>query len=252
VGLRFCSLEKMVMRMSTPQNRSEIRPAEFDRYSRSYNEAVNSALPFLGMNVDFFTRVKMDYLVEVIETLGLGASDPEVLDVGCGIGNGHRLLADRMWRLTGIDVSQTCVERARERNPWVQYATYDGVKLPFAGKSFDVVFAVSVFHHVPLADRTALASEIRRILRPAGAFVLFEHNPRNPLTMRAVNNCEFDKSAILLDRRDSEALMATAGFQAIATRFILTVPAIGAVLRAVDRLLGTLPFGAQYYTIGRS
>jgi SAM-dependent methyltransferase len=204
------------------------------------------------MRVDFFTRVKMDYLVEIIEGMRPTASPAEVLDVGCGIGNGHPLLAGRIGRLTGIDVSRSCIERAREQNPWVDYTTCDGIDLPFGDKSFDVVFAVSVFHHVPLADRLALALEFRRILRPAGLFAIFEHNPRNPLTMRVVNNCEFDRDATLLDRRDSEALMASAGFRDIATRFILTVPAIGAALRALDRLFAALPVGAQYYTIGRA
>jgi ubiquinone/menaquinone biosynthesis C-methylase UbiE len=129
--------------------------------------------------------------------------------------------------------------------------TYDGIELPFGDRSFDVVFAVSVFHHVPLGDRSALAHEIHRVLRPAGAFVIFEHNPRNPVTMRVVNNCDFDRDAILLNRRDCETLMASAGFQEIVTRYILTVPAIGAALRAFDRLFSALPIGAQYYTTGR-
>jgi SAM-dependent methyltransferase len=238
--------------MSTPPNAPNVQPAEFDAYSRSYNEAVNSALAFTGMKVDFFTRVKMDYLVDIIERMRPAGGAADVLDIGCGVGNGHPLLADRIGRLTGIDVSQSCIERARERNPWVEYMTYDGIDLPFGDGRFDVVFAVSVFHHVPLADRPALALAIRRILRPAGVFAIFEHNPRNPLTMRVVNNCEFDKGAILLDRRDSEALMASAGFGDIATRFILTVPAIGPALRALDRLFAALPIGAQYYTIGRA
>jgi hypothetical protein len=96
-------------------------------------------------------------------------------------------------------------------------------------------------YNIALADRLALALEIRRILRPAGVFAIFEHNPRNPLTMRVVNNCEFDRDVTLLDRRDSEALMASAGFRDIATRFILTVPPVGAALRALDRMCAALP-----------
>src|SRR5262249_6111693 len=128
--------------VSTPTNTND-RSAEFDGYSRSYNDAINRALAFTGMKVDFFTRVKMDYLVEIIEGMRPTASAAEVLDVGCGIGNGHPLLAGRIGRLTGIDVSRSCIERAREQNPWVEYTTYDGIELPFGDKSFDVVFAVS-------------------------------------------------------------------------------------------------------------
>jgi SAM-dependent methyltransferase len=237
--------------MTPTPNAEKSGSSQFDAYSDTYNEAVNSALSFTGMKVDFFTRVKMNYLIDIIQCALPSADAANVLDVGCGVGNAHPLLVDRVGRLTGIDVSQRCIDRARQKNPSVQYATFEGINLPFDDESFDVVFAVCVFHHVPLADRSPLASEIRRVLRFGGLFVIFEHNPRSPLTTRVVNNCEFDQDAILLDRRTSELLMATSGFRNINTHFILTVPAQGRILRALDRLFAPLPIGAQYYTTGR-
>jgi SAM-dependent methyltransferase len=236
--------------MSKPKVGS--KPAEFDTYSRNYDETVNRALAFSGLRVDFFTRAKMDYLLDIIERLTPTAGSAEVLDVGCGVGNAHALLAGRVGRLAGVDVSPKCVDTARERNPWVEYASYNGVRLPYPDNSFDVAFAISVFHHVPIPERLPLAVEIRRILRPGGAFAMFEHNPLNPLTMRVVNNCEFDKDAVLLHRRDSEEILLGAGFRELATRFILTLPAAGATLRAIDQLFAKLPLGAQFYTLGRA
>jgi ubiquinone/menaquinone biosynthesis C-methylase UbiE len=237
--------------MTHKPNAEKSGSSQFDTYSDTYNEAVNGALAFTGMKVDFFTRVKMNYLINIIQCSLPSADAANVLDVGCGVGNGHPLLVDRVGRLTGIDVSHRCIDRARDTNPSVEYATFEGINLPFDNESFDVVFAVSVFHHVPVADRSTLAREIRRVLRSSGLFVIFEHNPRNPLTARVVNNCEFDRDAILLDRRTSESLMATSGFRNIKTHFILTVPAQGRILRALDRLFAPLPIGAQYYTTGR-
>jgi ubiquinone/menaquinone biosynthesis C-methylase UbiE len=238
--------------MAHPQNSESSRSSQFDAYDHSYNEAVNRALAFTGMKVDFFTRVKMDYLIDIIQCLLPGADAANVLDVGCGIGNGHPLIVDRVRHLTGVDVSQSCIDRARDKNPSVEYDNFDGVSLPYDDRSFDVVFAVSVFHHVPLAERLALGREIWRVLRTAGLFVIFEHNPRNPLTTRVVNNCEFDRDAILLDSPTCESLMASAGFRDVKTRFILTLPAKGRMLRALDRIFAGLPIGAQYYTIGRA
>jgi hypothetical protein len=108
-----------------------------------------------------------------------------------------------------------------------------------------------VFHHIPLAQRVVLATDVRRVLRPGGLFALFEHNPFNPLTRWAGNNCEFDKDAVLLRRRESEMLLEEAGFRDVDTQFILTVPAKGAVLHAVDQMFARLPIGAQYLTVGR-
>jgi SAM-dependent methyltransferase len=233
-------------------NLNKRHSSQFDTYSDSYNDVVNSALAFTGMKVDFFTTVKMNYLIDIVGRLLPNVHAANVLDVGCGVGNGHPLLAGRIRRLTGIDVSQRCIDRARERNPSVEYATFEGINLPFNNGNFDVVFAASVFHHVSLADRPALTCEIRRVLRTAGLFVIFEHNPRNPLTRRVVNSCEFDRDAILLDRTACESLMVNSGFYDVKTRFILTLPAGGRLLRTLDRIFSALPIGAQYYTIGRA
>lgn len=152
----------------------------------------------------------------------------------------------------GVDVSNACIVQAATKNPANEYKAYDGHNLPYADSTFDAASAVCVFHHVPIADRVDLAREIRRVLRPGGLFVVFEHNPLNPLTMHVVNSCEFDKNATLLRSREVETLLKKAGFRQIYTRFILTVPAKGSLLRKVDRLFARLPLGAQYYTVGRA
>jgi len=227
-------------------------PAEFDSYDRSYSEKVNRALAFTGMQVDFFARVKVDYLVELIGSLRPPAARAEVIDVGCGVANSHPLLASRIGRLTGVDVSQACIAKAAALNPQNEYRPYDGINLPFPDASFDAASAVCVFHHIPKAERVSLARDVRRVLRPSGLFAIFEHNPINPLTMHAVNKCEFDKDAILLRSHDAETLLDEAGFRDVDTRFILAVPARGRMLRAVDQLFSRLPIGAQYFTVGRA
>jgi ubiquinone/menaquinone biosynthesis C-methylase UbiE len=232
------------------QDGSKLTRSQFDAYSKSYDGEVNKALAFSGLNVDFFTRVKAEYLIELI-----GSTRPPaaagVLDLGCGIGNFHPLIASRVGKLAGVDVSASCIDEARDRNSGCEYNTFDGVNLPFGEQTFDVVFAVSVFHHVAVAQRLPLVSEVWRVLKGGGVFVIFEHNPLNPLTTYVVKNCEFDADAILLRRRDAEALLQQGNFSEIATRFILTVPAANKFLRTVDRCFSKLPFGAQYYTSGR-
>jgi SAM-dependent methyltransferase len=224
--------------------------AEFDAYDRTYDDEVNKALSFSGMKVDFFTRVKGNYLTDIIEKFCGPAADIELLDVGCGIGLLHPIIGGRLRRLAGVDISSKCIEIARLRNRQVEYDTFDGTRLPHPDASFDVAIAVCVFHHVPLSARMALTLEIRRVLRDRGLFVMFEHNPQNTLTMRVVNNCVFDKNAVLLNRQDAEELMIEGGFTNVRTRFILSIPAAGRVLRRLDRLFSRSALGAQYYTLG--
>jgi SAM-dependent methyltransferase len=225
--------------------------SEFDEYSRNYSDTVNHAIAFSGLKVDFFTRAKAEHLIELVDKLHPPAWSADVLDVGCGVGNIHPQLKNKVARVAGVDVSGACVGIAMERNPSVQYSTYDGLHLPYSDGSFDVVFAICVFHHVPISERAGLVDEIHRTLRAGGLFVIFEHNPLNPVTMHVVNRCEFDRDAILLRRHETEALMENAGFRDIRTRYILTVPALGRVRRIVDLIFSRLPIGAQYYTAGR-
>ena len=230
----------------------DIRTTEFDAYTANYNEEINKALNFSGLDIDFFARVKNDYLVDILNARQGGAAKAELIDVGCGVANAHKQLTGRVGRLAGIDVSAASIAVARQRNSGIHYEVFDGTHLPFADRSFDAAFAINVFHHVPVAQRPALVGDVRRVLRPGGLFAIFEHNPFNPVTRRIVNTCEFDKDAVLLKRRDSEALLNASGFGDVSTRYIFSVPAAGPLLRKVDRLFSLLPFGAQYYTVGNN
>ena len=197
--------------------------AEFNKYHDRYNQLVSDAISFSGLKVDFFTRVKTHYLLQVI-TDRFGTCDHvSALDVGCGIGNTLALLVGKLERLAGVDVSETCIEVARRNAPGADCTAYDGVHVPHENSSFDVVFSICVFHHVPVADRLPLAREIKRVLKPGGIFMIFEHNPRNRITTHIVNTCEFDRNAILLRSLEAEALMLAAGFDNVLSRFILTV-----------------------------
>jgi SAM-dependent methyltransferase len=231
---------------------TEAPAAEFDGYDQSYTQTVNQALAFSGLSIDFFTRVKVEYFVGLIGSLRPPADRADVIDIGCGIGTSHPLLAGRVRTLVGVDVSGPCIAQAIQLNPHNEYKVFDGRAVPYADRSFDAASAVCVFHHVPVAERLELAVNVRRVLRPAGIFAIFEHNPLNPLTVYAISRCEFDANAILLRNRESESLLREAGFTGVETRFILTVPAKGSLLRGIDRLFAGLPFGAQYFTFGRA
>lgn len=218
---------------------------QFDQYKNSYDDVVNDALEFSGLKVDLFTEFKSAYLIDLItRRFGIN-SNLNVLDIGCGIGNYHRLIGKQIAKLHGVDVSPACVAQARERNPNVAYDCYDGDHLPYADATFDVCFTICVLHHVPVASRKNFVSEMARVTRPGGLAVMFEHNPWNPLTRYVVNNCEFDVDAVLISMRESRRLFSVQ-FDSVKTRSILTIPARGKLLSKLDAFVGTLPFGSQY------
>jgi SAM-dependent methyltransferase len=223
---------------------------EFDAYSDSYDKHVNAALSFSGLKVDYFTKVKAAYIQEIFSRT-FGTPQIDALDVGCGVGNYHALLRPTLRRLCGVDISSESIKTARMRNKQVEYTHFDGINLPYSERTFDAAFAICVYHHVPVVQRAALTQSVRNVLRPGGLFLIFEHNPRNPLTMRVVNRCEFDRDAVLLRSQETEALLQETGFTDVGSRHILTIPCFNRTTRAVDQLFGSLPIGAQYYTFGR-
>jgi SAM-dependent methyltransferase len=169
------------------------------------------------------------------------------LDVGCGPGETDSHLRGRVGGLAGVDIAPRVLESARRRNPSVDYRHFaPGEEIPFDGESFDVCFAVCVLHHVPEADRPGLVAEMRRVVRPGGLIVLFEHNPLNPLTRRAVRGCEFDEDVELIPRRAASRLLEGAGLSAPGHRYILFFTRDSELLRGVERRLRRLPLGAQY------
>jgi SAM-dependent methyltransferase len=232
--------------------RTDPHTAEFDRFSENYRDAVERSIAFSGAGLDVFSRAKARALLDLAVRRLDDPGRLSFLDVGCGPGETDRWLVGHVHALTGVDVSREMVEAARKRNPGVAYrpAGPRG-ELPFSAECFDVCFAVCVLHHVALPRRPALVAEMARVTRPGGLVCIFEHNPWNPLTRKAVAGCEFDRDAVLLPRRESERLVRGAGLTGVRGSYIVFFTRESPRLHRIERLLGRLPLGAQHVVSGR-
>ncbi|SIT50192.1 hypothetical protein BN2476_750135 [Paraburkholderia piptadeniae] len=100
-----------------------------------------------------------------------------------------------------VNVSRRSLEVAARRFPeHANFAHFDGLNLPFEEGKFDLAYAMCVFHHIAHIEHVPLLREIGRVLEPSGTLAIFKHNPYNPLTVRAVNTCEFDVNASIRSR----------------------------------------------------
>lgn len=87
------------------------------------------------------------------------ADGARVLELGCGGGTREtRDLAAR-FELTGVDLSERQLERARERVPNATFVRGDLTSVDFPAGSFDAVVSFYVFNHVP---RELLAGVLAR------------------------------------------------------------------------------------------
>lgn len=98
----------------------------------------------------------------------------DLLDIGCGTGANLPMLASaagREGRVTGIDFSPLALRFARDHlaSLPVTLLQGDALHLPFDDASFDVVTMLDVLEH--LSDDRRSLQEVRRVLRPGGAYV---------------------------------------------------------------------------------
>src|SRR6187402_2418740 len=114
--------------------------------------------------------------VQAIQRMGIGTGD-RVLEVGIGTGI-NAALYPRDCAVTGIDLSDSMLEKARERVARngitnVRLLEMDAADIKFADNSFDIVYAPYLISVVP--DPVAVVREMCRVCRPGGRIILLNH-----------------------------------------------------------------------------
>jgi len=97
-----------------------------------------------------------------------------VLEVGPGPGLATDGLRSRLPRLTVIEADQALAQllRARLQGANVEVVNGDATSMPFPDAEFSGCAAFTMLHHVPSpALQDKLLREVRRVLKPGGAFV---------------------------------------------------------------------------------
>jgi SAM-dependent methyltransferase len=221
---------------------TEPNASKFDAYARDYERLHAQNVAVTGEETDYFARYKADCLLRA----GVRPDD-SVLDFGCGIGNTTVHLAERFSHVQGYEPSKLSAQKARERAP--KATIHDELASVPAG-AFSVAVLSCVLHHVPPAERHTVLTQILGALRPGGRLFVFEHNPWNPLTRRAVATCAFDDDAILLWPGELRTSLRRGGFVDVSLDYIVFFPKPLAFLRPLEPKLAWLPLGAQTMTQG--
>lgn len=117
---------------------------------------------------DHARQVNATYYVDVLME---GPDAPRrVLDLGCGLGNSVDLFRrhnpDVDW--VGVDIADS-QEALQRRRTDATFVTYDGDRVPYSDRSFDLVYSRQVLEHVP--DPLGHLREIARVLRSGGTFI---------------------------------------------------------------------------------
>ena len=176
--------------------------ALFEREESEFgSDVATRALSVTAVENDFVERVyeKLASVYDLIfgptlhpgrlvarDEMGIQPGD-RILEVGVGTGINTSLYPGHC-HITGIDLSTSMLEKARERVARqglrnVRLLEMDAANLTFADDSFDIVYAPYLVSVVP--DPVQVAREMRRVCRPGGKIIVLNHfRSANPVLSR--------------------------------------------------------------------
>ena len=133
----------------------------------------------------FFGKTRWDTGIVPPEIVALADRLPagRALDLGCGTGTSSLYLAQRGWRVTGIDFIPAAARRARQKaraanlHRQIDLHVADVTRLDFLTGPFDLAIDVGCLHSLTSAQQQAYAANLARLTRPGAAYALYAFTP---------------------------------------------------------------------------
>jgi len=233
---------------------TQLPSADFDHFSSHYEEHLEDPIKtwFGGNSSQYYLQLKADELCQHLGRLGLQSRKLRALDVGCGTGAVMNMLEKNFLELAGVDSSKGMIDAARQRSSKnLSFQVIQDNHLPFGDNEFDIVYSMSLFHHVPDQARLIALREMTRVVKNGGWIINFDHNALNPLTRWVVRRCPLDRGVSLLRASEMASLCRSSQLSQIHTRFILFFPKALRRLRGLETKLFWFPLGGQFYVAAR-
>lgn len=179
---------------------------------------------------------------KVVEILSLHG-EQKILEVGCGMGRFTIPLAEKKFRMEGLDLSPDLL---REMNNYCSIPTYcaDLLNPPSDLKGqFDIIIGFFILHHMPDLEKTF--QSITELLKPGGKVLFIEPNPYNPLFYLQIffhPKMRWKNERYMLQMRRSLLFSAMKGFSEVKLeRFGFLPPFLHERFAGLDRKLENIP-----------
>lgn len=135
--------------------------------------------------LDTYRYDKLGYLPKLVDFSAYRGTT--LLEVGCGVGIDLVHFARAGALVTGVDLSHTAIELARQNfahhGLLAKLVVMNGEALEFPANSFEVVYAHGVLQYS--ADAQKMIGEIHRVLMPGGQAILMVYNKYSWLNLMA-------------------------------------------------------------------
>src|SRR5205823_6487578 len=152
----------LILKSSTPTMHQQVgrrkvglTGTEFDNFAHEYESVHAANIKISGENPEYFA----EYKIRDVAALTAGENVSRILDFGAGIGASvpyfRRYFPEA--GLTCVDVSKVSLNIGESRFPGqATFQLFNGRTLPLSDRSFDLVFAACVFHHIDHAEHVSL------------------------------------------------------------------------------------------------
>ena len=141
------------------------------QYWNQWNSAFREGRDYDSRTLDAESQRRGEAVLERLRSLELAS--PSILEVGCGAGWLSGQLA-RLGSVTGVDLADEVIARARSRFPTVSFYAGDVMTLPLPAHAFDATVCLETLSHV--ADQRGFLGRIAELLKVGGYLLLTTQN----------------------------------------------------------------------------
>jgi SAM-dependent methyltransferase len=122
-----------------------------------------------------------------------------MLDFGCGCGRVVRHWRSVQGEVHGADYDPAGIKWCRRNLPFGRFEVNDlRPPLPYASGQFALVYALSVFTHLPANLQGPWMAELRRVLRPAGHLLISLHGTAYVASLTASELVTFNRGEVVV------------------------------------------------------
>jgi ubiquinone/menaquinone biosynthesis C-methylase UbiE len=161
-------------------NEQDIKSRLFDQWPERYDSWFETPIGAL------VKRYESELLMDMLKP----CRGETILDVGCGTGVFTRDILSFGTRVTGIDISQPMLKRARQKAGAYSFREIVGDmrSLPFADNCFDKVISVTALEFIE--DGKGVVRDIFRVTKKGGIIVVATLNSLSPWAVRRKHETE--------------------------------------------------------------